>query len=86
MTREGWECAVLSAKESEKLYRYGDHFYSFRGLRSYKEKFSPAWETKYVAAPPGLALPGALLDLSRRASGVRSGRKRIIVDRSETAP
>jgi phosphatidylglycerol lysyltransferase len=86
ITREGWECAVLSAKESEKLYRYGDHFYAFSGLRSYKEKFSPAWETKYVAAPPGLALPGALLDLSRRASGVRSGRKRIIVDRSETAP
>ncbi|QDT19919.1 bifunctional lysylphosphatidylglycerol flippase/synthetase MprF [Gimesia chilikensis] len=45
------------------IFRYGDHFYRFEGLRSYKEKFDPVWTPKYLAAPGGLALPQILRDL-----------------------
>ncbi|HSJ99016.1 MAG TPA: phosphatidylglycerol lysyltransferase domain-containing protein, partial [Myxococcota bacterium] len=33
------------------VYRHGEHFYNFRGLRAYKEKFHPAWTPLYLAAP-----------------------------------
>ncbi|QDT27842.1 Phosphatidylglycerol lysyltransferase [Gimesia panareensis] len=45
------------------IFRYGDHFYRFEGLRSYKEKFDPVWTPKYLAAPGGLALPQILRDV-----------------------
>ena len=53
-------------------YRHGDHFYSFEGLRQYKQKFDPVWQPKYLASPGGLALPRILTDLARLI-----GRKRI---------
>ena len=46
------------------VYRHGDNFYNFEGLRAYKAKFKPEWRPKYLAAPRGLALPSVLLDIS----------------------
>jgi len=46
-------------------YRHGDHFYSFEGLRQYKQKFDPVWQPKYLACPGGLALPRIVTDLTR---------------------
>jgi len=45
------------------IFRYGDHFYRFEGLRNYKQKFDPVWTPKYLAAPGGLALPQILRDV-----------------------
>lgn len=67
--------APLSGLESRRLgplwhklgglvYRIGNQFYSFRGLRKYKEKFGPEWRPKYLACPGGLALGRVLLDLT----------------------
>ncbi|MEW4491050.1 bifunctional lysylphosphatidylglycerol flippase/synthetase MprF [Thalassoglobus sp. JC818] len=47
------------------LYRNGDHYYNFQGLRSYKDKFRPDWEPRYLATPGGIALPQVLSDLVR---------------------
>ncbi|TWT51695.1 Phosphatidylglycerol lysyltransferase [Thalassoglobus neptunius] len=47
------------------LYRNGDHYYNFQGLRSYKDKFRPVWEPRYLATPGGIALPQVLSDLVR---------------------
>src|SRR5580698_5009528 len=51
------------------VFRYGEHFYNFDGLRRYKAKFNPVWESKYLASPGGLAPPRVLLDISVLISG-----------------
>jgi len=51
------------------VYRHGEHFYNFEGLRAYKAKFKPEWKPKYLAAPRGLGLPTVLLDVSALISG-----------------
>jgi phosphatidylglycerol lysyltransferase len=51
------------------MFRHGEHFYNFQGLRTYKEKFHPEWRPKYLAVPPGLSLPTVLLDIATLISG-----------------
>jgi phosphatidylglycerol lysyltransferase len=51
------------------LYRHGEHFYNFRGLRQYKDKFDPEWEPRYLASPGGLALPRILASTAALISG-----------------
>ncbi|MGD9842008.1 MAG: bifunctional lysylphosphatidylglycerol flippase/synthetase MprF [Steroidobacteraceae bacterium] len=51
------------------MFDVGGHFYNFEGLRRYKEKFSPIWEPRYLAAPGGLALPRVLLDVTSLIAG-----------------
>jgi phosphatidylglycerol lysyltransferase len=51
------------------VFRHGEHFYNFDGLRRYKSKFSPVWESKYLAAPGGLALPRVLFDVAALIAG-----------------
>jgi phosphatidylglycerol lysyltransferase len=51
------------------LYRHGEHFYNFQGLRHYKEKFAPVWEPRYLAGPGGLALPQVLTHVATLIGG-----------------
>jgi phosphatidylglycerol lysyltransferase len=51
------------------LYRHGEHFYNFRGLREYKSKFDPVWEPRYLASPGGLALPRILANIAALIGG-----------------
>jgi phosphatidylglycerol lysyltransferase len=51
------------------VFRHGEHFYNFEGLRLYKAKFQPEWEPRYLAAPGGIALPRILLDVSALIAG-----------------
>jgi phosphatidylglycerol lysyltransferase len=51
------------------LYQHGEHFYNFRGLRYYKEKFAPVWTPRYLASPGGLALPMVLVDVTALVAG-----------------
>ncbi|HUQ80477.1 MAG TPA: bifunctional lysylphosphatidylglycerol flippase/synthetase MprF [Gemmatimonadaceae bacterium] len=55
------------------VYRHGEHFYHFRGLRQYKEKFDPEWEPRYLAAPGGLAIPRILANVTALVSGGLAG-------------
>jgi phosphatidylglycerol lysyltransferase len=56
-------------KMGRLVYRYGEHFYNFEGLRQYKEKFQPEWRPRYLAAPGGLAQARVLLDVTSLISG-----------------
>lgn len=55
------------------VFRYGEHFYNFQGLRQYKEKFDPQWQPKYLASPGGLALPQIFANLATLISGGMKG-------------
>lgn len=46
------------------VFRHGEHFYNFQGLRRYKEKFDPEWEPKYLASPGGLKLSRILTNIA----------------------
>lgn len=50
-------------KAMDLIFRHGDAFYGFQGLRAFKNKFAPVWRSKYVAAPGGMALPRVLSEL-----------------------
>jgi phosphatidylglycerol lysyltransferase len=51
------------------LYRHAEHYYNFKGLRAYKEKYHPAWEPKYLIVPGGLQLPRILTNIATLIAG-----------------
>jgi phosphatidylglycerol lysyltransferase len=61
--------APLRIRLGAFLYRFGEHFYNFKGLRQYKEKFNPVWHSKYLASPGGIYLPLILTNLASLVSG-----------------
>ena len=70
---EAHPLATLWHKVGRLIFRYGENFYNFEGLRRYKEKFHPQWQARYLACPGGLALPRVLLDVSLLISGGARG-------------
>ena len=55
------------------LFRHGENFYNFQGLRAFKDKFDPVWEPRYLASPGGLAVPFVLTDVAALISGGVTG-------------
>jgi len=55
------------------VFRHGEHFYNFQGLRQYKEKFDPQWRPRYLASTGGLALPQIFANLATLISGGMKG-------------
>lgn len=53
----------------DALYDHGERFYNFQGLRQYKEKFDPQWESRYLAVPSLRHLPAALADVATLIAG-----------------
>ena len=51
------------------LFDHGETFYNFRGLRSFKDKFDPVWEPRYLIAGGGLAPLLTLADVAALISG-----------------
>ena len=70
---EGRQLAPVWAKAGAWLYRHGEHFYNYQGLRRYKEKFDPVWEPRYLASPGGIALPRILANVASLISGGLTG-------------
>ncbi|HRV79818.1 MAG TPA: phosphatidylglycerol lysyltransferase domain-containing protein, partial [Planctomycetota bacterium] len=54
---------------SSLIYRRGEHFYNFQGLRNYKDKFDPEWHPRYIASPGGLATPQIMANVTSLISG-----------------
>ncbi len=51
------------------IYRQGEEYYNFEGLRTFKQKFGPEWTPLYVACPGLLDTPKALVDLTALIAG-----------------
>lgn len=82
---EGRRLAPTWAKVAALIFHHGEHFYGFRGLRHYKEKFAPLWEPRYVAGN-GLGLVYALRDLSRLIREPQPETRRPASTRSARTP
>ena len=54
---------------SNLMFRHGEHFYNFQGLRAYKNKFDPEWTPKYLASPSGYATARVLTDVTTLIAG-----------------
>ena len=65
--------APLWSRVGATLFAHGEQFYNFQGLRSFKDKFDPVWEPRYLAAPGGFALAGVLTDVAGLISGGVTG-------------
>lgn len=65
--------APLWSRAGAFLFRQGEHFYNFQGVRQYKDKFDPVWEPRYLASPGGLALPRILANVAALVSGGLTG-------------
>ncbi|HZN33424.1 MAG TPA: bifunctional lysylphosphatidylglycerol flippase/synthetase MprF [Pirellulaceae bacterium] len=70
---EGHSLAPAWNRFAEIVYRHGEHFYNFQGLRDYKDKFDPVWTPKFLACPGGLRLPMILTNLATLISGGPKG-------------
>jgi len=68
--------APLWTRLGSFMYEHGESLYNFQGLRSYKEKFHPRWEPRYLAFQGGLRLPRILADVSVLIAG---GYRRILL-------
>ena len=51
------------------IWTHGRRSYNFQGLRTFKNKFEPDWEPRYLAASGRLGAYLALADIARLASG-----------------
>ena len=62
-------CAPRWHRFGRWLFDSGESFYNFRGLRSFKDKFHPVWEPRYLAAPQGVATLLSLADVTALIAG-----------------
>lgn len=51
------------------LFRHGETWYNFQGLRSYKEKFDPEWVPRYMAYQNAWEWPAAITNVSALVAG-----------------
>lgn len=65
--------APLWTRLGAMVFRHGEHFYNFQGLRQYKAKFNPLWTPRYLASPGGIALPRVLASIATLISGGLKG-------------
>jgi phosphatidylglycerol lysyltransferase len=61
--------APLWNRLGAQIFRHGEHFYNFVGLRQFKEHFEPDWEPKYLVLPRGFLLPRVIANLASLISG-----------------
>jgi phosphatidylglycerol lysyltransferase len=68
--------APLWTRLGSFLYKHAPAVYNFQGLRSFKAKFDPEWQPRYLAYPGGLRLPRVLADVAALVAG---GYRRIFL-------
>jgi phosphatidylglycerol lysyltransferase len=77
----GGQLSPLWDRAGALLFRHGEHFYNFEGLRAFKAKFDPVWSPRYLSCPGGAVLPFILTDIVLLISG---GPTRLVARRPRT--
>lgn len=61
--------ARASERVAHLLFRHGEQWYNFQGLRRYKEKFHPRWQPRYLAYADAWDLMRAMAHVSALVAG-----------------
>lgn len=70
----------LREKIARLAFQYGNFFYSFEGLRKYKEKYNPIWKPRYLAYPQLISLPATLMEISMLVSSKKKHQTELLKD------
>lgn len=65
--------APMTQRLGAMIFRRGEQFYNFQGLKRFKDKFDPRWEPRYMAVPAGLDPLVALTDTAALIAGGFTG-------------
>jgi len=65
--------APIMSRVGNLLFERGEEIYNFQGVRRYKDKYDPLWQSRYVAAPHKWNLPLLLADAGLLSSGGMAG-------------
>ena len=65
--------AVRQARLGERLanilFQHGEHWYNFRGIRLFKEKYDPRWVPRYLAYPAFWMWPQVIVNVAALVAG-----------------
>ncbi len=64
------------------IYNTAEPIYNFKGVRAFKEKFLPTWESRYLAYPSNLSLPLVLADLAVLINGGSRTGKTVRIEKA----
>jgi len=61
--------APMMSRVGKLLFERGEEIYNFQGVRRYKDKYDPVWQSRYIAAPHKWTIPLLLADVGLLSSG-----------------
>jgi phosphatidylglycerol lysyltransferase len=61
--------ARLGERLANLLFQHGEHWYNFRGLRLFKEKYDPRWVPRYLAYPAFWMWPQVIVNVVALVAG-----------------
>ena len=70
---ENRQLAPIWNRVGALLFKHAENFYNFQGLHTFKQKFDPVWEPRYLASRGGLYLPRVLTAVSSLVSRGMTG-------------
>jgi phosphatidylglycerol lysyltransferase len=65
--------APIMSRVGKLLFERGEEIYNFQGVRRYKDKYDPVWQSRYIAAPHKWTIPLLLADVGLLSSGGVAG-------------
>ncbi|MBZ5498090.1 MAG: bifunctional lysylphosphatidylglycerol flippase/synthetase MprF [Acidobacteriia bacterium] len=61
--------ARLGERLANILFQHGEHWYNFRGIRLFKQKFDPRWVPRYLAYPAFWMWPQVIVNVAALIAG-----------------